>query len=61
MLHDASLKEVNPGKIIKLDPFYKLITRMGLFHYYLSRGSLTLLQSAYLRGAFHQKATHGVT
>ena len=49
------------GKIIKLGPFYKLIIRMSLFHYYLPRGSIILLQSTYLRGAFHQKATRGVT
>ena len=49
------------GKITKLGPFYKLITKMGLFHFYLPRESLILLQSAYLRGAFHQNATCGVT
>ena len=34
---------------------------MGLFHFYLSRGSVISLQSAYLRGAFHQNVTRGVT
>ena len=51
----------NMGKIIKLGPFYKLITKMGLFHFYLLRGSVILLQSAYLRSAFHQNATRGLT
>ena len=49
------------GKITKLGPFYKLITNMGLFHFYLPRGSVILLQSAYLRSAFHQNATRGLT
>ena len=49
------------GKITKLGPFYKLITKMGLFHFYLLRGSVILLQSAYLRSAFHQNATRGLT
>ena len=34
---------------------------MSLFHFYLPRGYVILLQSAYLRGAFHQNATRGVT
>ena len=49
------------GKIIKLGPFYKLIIKMGLFHFYLPREFVILLQSAYLRGAFQQNATLGVT
>ena len=54
-------RHTRKGKITKLGPFYKLITKMGLFHFYLPRGSVILLQSAYLRGAFHQNATRGVT
>ena len=30
------------GKIIKLNPFYKLIIKMDLFYFYLSRGMLFL-------------------
>jgi len=34
---------------------------MGLFRFYLLKGYVILLQNAYLRNAFYQNATRGVT
>jgi len=53
--------EIRTGKITILGHFYILITRMGLFHSYLPRGAVSVIRSAYLRGAIHQNATRGIS